>query len=101
MFLTFKLKLSFDVDIWTSLGSVSATFFKIWAHFFQSSGHKHWQKSQQGLFKNATGWPDLALFCQLGYFWRLIFIFWKDEVAPNNGDILGYFLFKKIDYIFT
>jgi len=37
----------------------------------------------------------------LGYFWRLIVIFWKDEVAQNNEDFLGYFLFKQIYYIFT
>ncbi len=28
-------------------------------------------------------------------------IFWKDEVAQNNDDFLGYFLFKQIYYIFT
>jgi len=28
----------------------------------------------------------------LGFFWRLIMIFWKDEVAQNNG----YFLLKQI-----
>jgi hypothetical protein len=28
-------------------------------------------------------------------------MFWKDEVAQNNGNILGYFLFKQIYYIFT
>jgi hypothetical protein len=28
-------------------------------------------------------------------------IFWKDEVAQNNGNFLGYFLFKQINYIFT
>jgi hypothetical protein len=38
-----------------------------------------------------------AIFCQLGYSWRLIAIFWKDEVAQNNGN----FLFKLIYYIFT
>jgi hypothetical protein len=27
----------------------------------------------------------------LGYFWRVIVIFWKDEIAQSNGDILGYF----------
>ncbi len=32
---------------------------------------------------------------QLGYFWRLIMIFWKDEVAQNI-DFLGDFLFKQI-----
>jgi hypothetical protein len=42
------------------------------------------------------GWPDLAIFCQSGYFWRLIMIFWKDEAAKNNVYFLGYFLFKKI-----
>ncbi len=43
---------------------------------------------------------DWAIFYQLGYFWRLIMIFWKDEVAQNNayflGYFLGYFLFKQI-----
>ncbi len=28
-------------------------------------------------------------------------IFWKDEVAQNNDDFLGYFLLKQIYYIFT
>ncbi len=37
----------------------------------------------------------------IGYFWRLIMIFWKDEVGQNNGDFLSYFLFKQIYYIFT
>ncbi len=46
-----------------------------------------------------AGWPDWAIFCQLGYFWRLIMIFWKDEVAQNNGNYLGYILFKQIYYI--
>jgi hypothetical protein len=41
-----------------------------------------------------------GIFHQLGYFWRLIMIFWKDEVAQRNGDILGYFLHKHIFYIF-
>ncbi len=41
------------------------------------------------------------MFCQLGYFKRLIMISWKDEVAQNNGDFLGYFLLKPIYYIFT
>jgi len=40
-------------------------------------------------------------FFQLDYFWRLIMIFWKDEVAQNNGDFLGDFLYKQIYYIFT
>ncbi len=31
----------------------------------------------------AAGWPDWS-------------IFWKDEVAQNNGDILGYFLLKQL-----
>jgi len=46
-------------------------------------------------------WPDWVIFCQLGYFWRLIMIFWIDYVAQNNGNFLGYFLFKQIYYIFT
>jgi hypothetical protein len=28
-------------------------------------------------------------------------IFWKDEVAQNNGDFFRYSLFKQIYYIFT
>jgi hypothetical protein len=47
------------------------------------------------------GWQDWVIFHQLGYFWKLIVIFWKDEVAQNNGNFLGYFLFKQIYYIFT
>ncbi len=43
----------------------------------------------------------LGNFFQLGYFWRPIMIFWKDEVAQNNGDFLGNFLFQQIYYIFT
>jgi len=31
-------------------------------------------------------------FCQLGYFWKPIVTFCKDEVTQRNGDILGYFL---------
>jgi hypothetical protein len=31
----------------------------------------------------------------LGYFWRFIVIFWKDEVAQRNGEILGNFLLGK------
>jgi hypothetical protein len=48
-----------------------------------------------------AGWSDWAIFHQLGYIWRLIIIFWKDEVAPSNDIILGYFLLKQIYYIFT
>ncbi len=40
-------------------------------------------------------------FGQLGYFWKLIMIIWKDEVAQRNGNILGYFLLRRIYYIFT
>ncbi len=32
---------------------------------------------------------------------NFIMIFWKDEVAQNDGDFWGYFLFKQIYYIFT
>ncbi len=38
----------------------------------------------------------LGNFCQFGLFWRLIMIFWKDEVAQNDDYILVYFLFKQI-----
>ncbi len=41
------------------------------------------------------------MFCQLGYFVRVIMIFWKNEVAQNDGDFLGYILFKQIYYIFS
>ncbi len=47
-----------------------------------------------------SGWPDWVIFCQLGYFWRLIMMFWKDEVAQNNGNFFGNFLFKQIHYFF-
>jgi hypothetical protein len=47
----------------------------------------------------SPGWPDRAIFHQLGYLWRLIMIFWKDEVAQNNGNFWGYFLFKQIYFI--
>jgi len=39
-----------------------------------------------------SGWPDWAIFCQSGHFWRLSMIFWKDEVAQNNG----YFCLSKL-----
>jgi hypothetical protein len=45
-----------------------------------------------------TGWPDWAIFLPIGLHLEA---FWKDEVAQNNGDIVGYFLFKQIYYIFT
>jgi hypothetical protein len=38
----------------------------------------------------------LGNFCQLGYFWKLIMIFFKDEFAQRYGDTLGYFLAKQI-----
>jgi hypothetical protein len=41
-----------------------------------------------------------AIIHQLGYFWRLVMIFSKDEEAQNNEDILGDFLLKQIYYIF-
>jgi hypothetical protein len=41
-----------------------------------------------------------AIFCQLGYFWKLIMIFWKDAIAPKYGNIFGYFLLKQMLYIF-
>jgi hypothetical protein len=49
----------------------------------------------------APGSPDWAIFHQLDYFWRVIMIFREDEVAQNNGNFWGYFLFKQIYYIFT
>ncbi len=50
----------------------------------------HFQGDQNGQF-----------FHTLGYFWRLIMVFWKDEVAQSNDNSLGYSLFKHIYYIFT
>jgi hypothetical protein len=46
--------------------------------------------------KLSPGRPDWAIFHQLGYFWKLIVIFWKDEAAQSNSDILGYFLLGQI-----
>jgi hypothetical protein len=39
-----------------------------------------------------AGWPDWAIFHQLGYFWMPIVTFWKDELAQINDDIFGFFL---------
>ncbi len=38
-----------------------------------------WMKNKE--IDNLAGWPDWAILWQLGYFWRLIKIFWKDEAA--------------------
>ncbi len=46
----------------------------------------------------APGWPDWAIFDQLGYFWKLSVIFNKDELAQKNGNIFGYFLLGEILY---
>jgi hypothetical protein len=46
--------------------------------------------------QNKQGDQFGEFFCQFGYFWSLIMIFWKDEVAQNNGYFLGYILFKQI-----
>ncbi len=54
-----------------------------------------------GISMSESGWPDWAIFRQLGYFWRLIIIFWKDEVAQNNSNLWGYFLLMQIYHIFT
>ncbi len=43
---------------------------------FQNEGKPHWLTIQG----DQIGW----FFCQLGYFWRLIMIFWTDEVAIRN-----------------
>ncbi len=63
--------------------------------------HRDRLMSETAISMSEAGWPDWAIFRQLGYFWRFIIIFWKDEVAQNNGNILGYSLFKQIYYIFT
>ncbi len=44
---------------------------------------------------------QIGQFFQLGCIWRLIMIFWKDKVAQNIGNFLGYFLFQQIYYTFT
>ncbi len=39
---------------------------------------------------------------KFGFFWKVIVMFWMDEVAQRNGSILSYFLLKKfLFYIFT
>ncbi len=43
----------------------------------------------------------LGYFLSIGLLLAAYMIFWKDEVAQNNGDIWGYFMFKQIYYIFT
>ncbi len=42
-----------------------------------------------------------GFFANWATFGASLWFFWKDEVAQNNGDILGYFLFEQIYYIFT
>ncbi len=55
-----------------------------------------------------TGWPDWAIFLPVGRLLEAHYDFlkgWssppKDEVAQNNDDFLGYFLFKQMYYVFT
>jgi hypothetical protein len=43
----------------------------------------------------------LGNFSPIGLLFEAQYDFWKDEVAPNNGNILGQFLFKFVYYIFT
>ncbi len=38
---------------------------------------------------------NVTIFHQLGYFWKLIVIFRKYEVAKRKSNILGYFLPKQ------
>ncbi len=40
-------------------------------------------------------------FTNLANFGSSFWFFWKDEVAQNDGEFLGYFLFMQIYYIFT
>jgi hypothetical protein len=42
-----------------------------------------------------TGWPDWVIFWEMGYFWRLTVIYWKDEVAQISGDFLATFCLSK------
>ncbi len=41
-----------------------------------------------------SAWPDSSIFCQFGYFLKLVVIFWKEEIVTQNGDILDYFLLQ-------
>ncbi len=42
----------------------------------------------------------LGNFLPIGLLLEAHYDFWKDEVAQNNDDFLGYFLFQQIYYIF-
>jgi hypothetical protein len=44
---------------------------------------------------------QIGNFLPSGLLLEVHYDFWKDEVAQNNGNILGYFLFWQIYYIFT
>jgi hypothetical protein len=71
--------------------------FKLWADIHQNV----LQASYDLNFDWGVGWPDWVIFLQLGYFWRPIMIFWKEEVAQSNEDILGKFLFEQVYCICT
>jgi hypothetical protein len=43
----------------------------------------------------------LGYFLPIGLLFEAHYDFLKDEVAENNGDILGFFLLKQIYYIFA
>ncbi len=48
------------------------------------SGEFHFVEYHSTVYLDSA-WPDSSIFCQFGYFLKLVVIFWK-------GDILGYFL---------
>jgi hypothetical protein len=66
---------------------------------------------QLQVFKVFAGWKlgkfanvrvtRLGNFLPIGLLLEALYDFWKDEVVENNGDFLGYFLFKQIYYIIT
>jgi hypothetical protein len=40
-------------------------------------------------------------FLPIGLLMEAHYVFWKDKAAQNNGDFLGYFLFRQIYYIYN
>jgi len=73
---------------WVLLGPVSLSIV-----FFADYLGARWSTPSE--------WSDLSFLNHLGYFGKLIFIFWKDEVDQWKCDILGYFLHKEYFDIFT
>ncbi len=88
------LSVAFNLLCWMSLCWVSL----FWVSWRLKIQHKivliSFANTIQG---DQIGW----FFVQLGYFWKLIAIVLKDEVAQRNGNIFGYFVLKRKFSIFT